>query len=155
MHTFASKQYFPVDHATMWDFIATPKNLSVITPPEMDFKTLSGDDRRMFPGQVIHYTVKPIFGIKMEWVTEITHVVEGSYFVDEQRFGPYAFWHHKHFLHPLDGGVMMEDIVHYKLPMGPLGKLVEPYLVRPQLEKIFEYRRQVLEKKFGTIVRVP
>lgn len=155
MHTFTTKQYFPVDAATLWDFISTPKNLAVITPPSMGFKTLSGDERPMFQGQIIHYTVTPIFGIKMEWVTEITHVDEDKYFVDEQRFGPYSFWHHKHFLQPFDGGVLMEDIIHYKVPMGFLGKWVEPFLVRPKLNEIFEFRRKVLEEKFGKMTPKP
>ena len=155
MHTYHTKQHFTVDINQVWDFIATPGNLALITPPEMDFKTVSGDDRIMFPGQVIHYTIRPMFGLKMEWITEITHVNKGEYFVDEQRFGPYKFWHHKHFLKPIPGGVMMEDVVHYKLPIGIFGKWLEPYLVRPRLERIFEFRRKVLEEKFGTISRVP
>lgn len=155
MHTYHTKQHFPVDVNEMWDFIATPRNLALITPPDMDFKTVSGDEPNMFPGQVIHYTIRPMFGLKMEWVTEITHVNKGEYFVDEQRFGPYKFWHHKHFLKPIPGGVLMEDIVHYKLPLGKLGRWIEPYLVRPRLDRIFEFRRKVLEEKFGTISRLP
>src|SRR5690606_37400643 len=107
----------------MWEFIANPKNLAIITPPDMGFKTLSGDEKQMFPGQIIHYTITPLFGLKFEWVTEITHVSGKSFFVDEQRYGPYKFWHHKHFLNEIEGGIEMEDIVHYKLPMGFIGKI--------------------------------
>ncbi len=132
-----------------WEFLSDPKNLSVITPPEMGFEVLSGADRSMYPGQLIEYYVRPLFGIKTKWVTEITHVEDGSYFVDEQRFGPYALWHHKHFLIAVDGGIEMEDIVHYKLPFGFLGRLLHPWLVKPQLEKIFRFRKQKLIALFG------
>ena len=115
----------------------------------MRFITLSGDERDMFPGQIIHYTIKPLLGIKLEWITEITHIKENVFFVDEQRYGPYKFWHHKHFLREIPGGVEMEDIVNYKLPFGFLGKLFHPILVKPKLDKIFTYRREKLIELFG------
>lgn len=149
MYTFKAIQRFPVPANKVWDFISDPKNLAVITPPDMGFRTLSGDERKMFAGQIIRYTVTPLFGIKLEWVTEITHVENGKFFVDEQRHGPYAFWHHKHFLGEIPGGCEMEDIVHYKLPMGFLGKLLHPILVKPKLDKIFEFRRKKLIELFG------
>lgn len=149
LYAFHSKQNLPISLQEAWDFISEPKNLAVITPPEMGFKTLSGDEKKMFSGQIIHYTITPIFGIKMQWVTEIKHAEDKKFFVDEQRFGPYAFWHHKHFLKEIPGGVEMEDLVHYVVPMGILGQLVHPFLVRPKLEKIFEFRRKVLLERFG------
>jgi len=115
----------------------------------MGFNTLSGDERPMHPGQIIHYTVTPLLGIKLQWVTEITHVIDQSFFVDEQRYGPYKFWHHKHFLREVDGGVEMEDVIHYKLPMGIFGRLAHPILVKPKLEQIFDYRKQKLVEIFG------
>ncbi|NUY79763.1 SRPBCC family protein [Flavobacterium sp. MAH-1] len=144
-------QKFPTTSEKLWDFIATPKNLTVITPPNMGFNTLSGDDSPMFAGQIIDYTITPLFGIRLHWVTEITHVEKGKYFVDEQRFGPYAFWHHKHFLKETDFGCEMIDVVHYKLPMGFLGHLAHPILVRPKLEEIFEFRHKKLIELFGEI----
>lgn len=149
LYTLHKKQNLPITLQQAWDFISTPKNLAVITPPSMGFVTLSGDDRDMFAGQIIHYTVTPMLGIKLQWVTEITHVQEKAFFVDEQRYGPYKFWHHKHFLKEVPGGVEMEDIVHYKLPMGFLGDMVQPYLVKPKLEEIFEYRQKKLVELFG------
>lgn len=133
-----------------WDFLSDPKNLKTITPDYMGFNILSGADRKMFPGQIIQYIVTPVAGIPTKWVTEITHVKEGEYFVDEQRFGPYALWHHKHFIESIPGGVRMEDIVDYKLPFGVLGQLVHPILVKPKLKEIFEYRKQKLIELFGT-----
>lgn len=149
IYTLHHIQKLPVSIEKVWDFIADPKNLAVITPKEMGFKTLSGDERKMFPGQIIHYTITPVFGVKMQWVTEITHVENLNYFVDEQRYGPYAFWHHKHFLKEIPGGVEMEDVVHYKLPMGILGRLAHPFLVKPNLDKIFEFRKNKLTELFG------
>lgn len=149
LYSIHRKQKFPVSLQEVWDFISTPKNLAVITPPTMGFKTLSGDDREMFSGQIIDYKITPLLGIKLHWVTEITHMVANSYFVDEQRYGPYAFWHHKHFLKEIDGGVEMEDIVHYKLPMGFLGSLAHPILVKPKLKEIFDYREKKMTEIFG------
>lgn len=149
IYTLHTRQKLPISITKAWSFFSDPKNLEVITPRSMGFKTISGDDRDIFPGQIIQYTVKPLLGIPVKWVTEITHVVDGKYFVDEQRFGPYALWHHKHFLKEIPGGVEMEDIVDYKLPMGILGQLVHPFLVKPKLDEIFEYRRKKLIELFG------
>ncbi len=116
----------------------------------MGFDILSGfDGEKMYPGMIINYIVRPLFCLPMNWTTEITHVVEPHYFVDEQRFGPYAFWHHKHFLKEIDGGVEMEDIVHYKVPFGPVGKIVNALVVRKKVEEIFRYREKVLKEMFG------
>jgi ligand-binding SRPBCC domain-containing protein len=105
----------------------------------------------MFPGQVIHYTVSPFPGFTTKWVTEITHVENGKYFVDEQRFGPYALWHHKHFIKEIEGGVEMEDIIDYKIPFGILGQMVHPIIVKPQLKKIFAHREIALKELFGQL----
>lgn len=149
LYTLHRTQKLPITLQQAWDFIANPKNLAVITPDSMGFTTLSGDDRPMFAGQIIHYTVTPVLGLKLQWVTEITHVADKSFFVDEQRYGPYKFWHHKHFLREIPGGVEMEDIVHYKLPYGIFGRMAHPFLVKPKLEEIFAYREKKLVELFG------
>ena len=149
IYTLHSKQNLPISLDEAWEFLSNPKNLKTITPPYMGFKTLSGDDREMFAGQIIQYIVTPVLGIPMKWVTEITHVQDKKYFVDEQRFGPYALWHHKHFLKEIPGGVEMEDIVDYKVPMGILGQLVHPFLVAPKLKEIFDFRTKKLIELFG------
>jgi ligand-binding SRPBCC domain-containing protein len=149
IYTLHSKQNLPISLEEAWEFLSNPKNLKTITPPYMGFKTLSGDDRDMFAGQIIQYIVTPVFGIPMKWVTEITHVQDKRYFVDEQRFGPYALWHHKHFLKEIPGGVEMEDIVDYKVPMGILGQIVHPFLVAPKLKEIFDFRTKKLIELFG------
>jgi ligand-binding SRPBCC domain-containing protein len=149
IYTLQSKQRFPISVEQAWDFLSDPKNLKIITPDYMGFHIQSGADRPMYAGQIIEYIVTPIAGIKTKWVTEITHVEKGRYFVDEQRFGPYSLWHHKHFINEIPGGVEMEDIVHYKLPLGIFGQMAHPILVQPKLDEIFNYRIQKLEKLFG------
>lgn len=144
-------QKLPIGIDKAWDFFSDPKNLKIITPDYMGFNTLSGDDRKMFPGQIIQYIVKPVMGIPVKWVTEITHVQDKYYFVDEQRFGPYSLWHHKHFFKEIEGGIEMEDIVDYKLPFGILGQLLHPFLVKPKLQQIFDYRSEKLKSLFGTL----
>ena len=149
IYRLESKQNLPISKKEAWEFLSNPKNLKTITPEYMSFDILSGADRPMFAGQIIQYIVTPLLGIKTKWVTEITHVVEGEYFVDEQRFGPYALWHHKHFIKEIPGGVEMEDIIDYKVPMGILGQLVHPFIVKPKLDEIFEFRRKKLIERFG------
>ncbi|WP_310994127.1 SRPBCC family protein [Aequorivita marina] len=151
IYTLQAKQNLPISIDEAWSFLSDPKNLKVITPDYMGFNIKSGADRPMFAGQIIEYIVTPILGIKTKWVTEITHSQDKSYFVDEQRFGPYALWHHKHFIKEIDGGVEMEDLLHYKLPFGILGQMVHPFLVKPKLNEIFEYRKNKLNELFGTL----
>jgi len=149
IYTLHKKQNLPITKEEAWKFLSSPKNLKTITPDYMGFNILSGADRPMYAGQIIQYIVTPVLGIRTKWVTEITHVVDGEYFVDEQRFGPYALWHHKHFIKEIDGGVEMEDIIDYKVPMRILGQIVHPFIVKPKLLEIFEYRTQKLEELFG------
>lgn len=149
IYTLHKKQRLPISIQQAWDFLSNPKNLKTITPDYMGFNILSGADRPMYAGQMIQYIVTPVLGIKTKWVTEISHVVDKKYFIDEQRFGPYALWHHKHFIKEVEGGVEMEDIIDYKLPFGILGQLVQPILVKPKLEEIFNYRAKKLEELFG------
>lgn len=149
LYRLHKKQNLPISIETAWDFLSDPGNLKTITPDYMGFQIVSGADRPMYPGQIIQYIVTPVLGIKTTWVTEITHVENKHYFVDEQRFGPYALWHHKHFIKPIDNGVEMEDIIDYKIPMGILGRLAHPFLVKPKLEEIFKYRQQKLIDLFG------
>lgn len=150
IYTLHKKQELPISLEEAWNFLSNPNNLKTITPNYMGFHILSGADKPMYAGQIIQYIVTPIMGIKTKWVTEITHSKEMHYFVDEQRFGPYALWHHKHFIKEIDGGVEMEDIIDYKIPFGWLGQLVQPILVKPKLEEIFNYRREKLEELFGS-----
>ena len=133
-----------------WDFISSPANLKEITPSYMGFEIKTpGLPDKIYPGLMISYEVRPVLGIKMNWLTEITHVREPYYFVDEQRAGPYSLWHHEHSLSQTDKGVLMTDLVTYRLPAGPLGDLAHGAFVRKQLEDIFRFRESALLKRFG------
>ncbi|MEK9852689.1 MAG: SRPBCC family protein, partial [Flavobacteriaceae bacterium] len=142
-------QNLPISQKVAWNFLSDPRNLKTITPDYMGFEIVSGAASKMYAGQILQYIVTPLLNIPLNWVTEITHIREGEYFVDEQRFGPYSLWHHKHFIKPIKNGVEMIDIVDYKVPFGILGQLVQPFLVRPKLEEIFEYRKNALDRIFG------
>ena len=141
------KIHLSVDEA--WAFFSNPKNLKIITPDEMNFDIISGADRPMYPGQIIQYNVTPMMGIRTKWVSEIKSVVPKKYFVDVQLYGPYSLWHHKHFIHEIEDGVAMEDIIDYKIPLGILGQMMHPFLVKPRLEEIFNYRQKKLVELFG------
>jgi len=149
IYTLEVTQYLKISLSEAWDFFSSPGNLSKITPEHMGFKITSGTPTKMYPGQIITYKVSPFLGIKTSWVTEITHVSEGSFFVDEQRFGPYRMWHHEHHFEVQNDGVLMTDRVSYKLPFGFLGKIVHTLSVKKQLKQIFAFREAYLEKTFG------
>jgi ligand-binding SRPBCC domain-containing protein len=142
-------QKLPISLNEAWDFLSSPNNLELITPKSMDFNITDWDRKKAYPGQIIRYTVKPILGIKINWVTEITHVRGKEYFVDEQRFGPYTFWHHKHFIKEIEGGVIMEDVIHYKPPFGFVGVLLNFLFINSKLNSIFKHRELELIKTFG------
>ena len=143
-------QKVPCDLETIWDFISRPENLEKITPGHMGFVIRTPDlPKIIYPGLIIEYTVSPVAGIPLRWVTEITHVQDKHYFVDEQRIGPYSMWHHEHFLEPIEGGVEMIDIISYSPPLGILGKLANTLIIRRQLEHIFDYRKEAMIRLFG------
>jgi len=145
--TLTKVQFIPVDAGFCWDFFSDPANLTKITPPSMGFRITSAPGG-MYAGQIITYRVCPVAGIPVTWVTEITQVKKGEYFIDEQRFGPYKFWHHKHFFTEVPGGVEMTDIVHYALPFDPLSRVFLPF-VKKKLEEIFQYRSKYIETEFS------
>lgn len=133
----------------VWEFFSHPANLRHITPPDMNFKILTEvDGVKAYAGQIIRYTVAPLWGIRLGWTTEITHCIDQQYFVDEQRSGPFAFWHHQHFFKPVSGGVMLRDVVHYALPLGPIGLIAKP-IVGPRVRAIFEFRKKAIAARFG------
>ena len=149
-HHLERKKILHVDLDTAWDYFSSPHNLREITPEymQMQVKYQSGS-QRTYPGQIITYTVKPLLGIPLNWMTEITHLKDKEYFVDEQRFGPYALWHHTHLFRAVDGGVEMTDIVNYKMPFGFIGEIAHFLFVRKQVSAIFDYRNQRLDDIFG------
>jgi ligand-binding SRPBCC domain-containing protein len=150
MHKLEKVQRLPIDIKTAWDFFSSPKNLSKITPSYMGFNITSElKNEKMYPGLIITYIVKPILGIPLTWVTEITEISEGKYFIDEQRVGPYKIWHHEHHFREIEGGVEMRDLLYYRLPFGFIGKIINSLFVKKKVNGIFDYRTEVLEKMFG------
>lgn len=149
MYQFKREQLVKTDMDTCWEFFSSPKNLKKITPAYMGFDVLTELPEYMYEGLIIAYKVKPLFGIPVEWVTEITHVKENSFFVDEQRKGPYKIWHHEHHFKETEQGILMTDIVSYEIPFGPIGKLAHPILVKKKLEEIFAYRFAMTEAFFS------
>jgi len=142
-------QRLPISLPEAWSFFSDPRNLPRITPPSLGLEVTSDLPGVMYPGMIITYRVRPIPWISVGWVTEITHVREPVLFVDEQRFGPYRFWHHEHHFREVEGGVEMKDIVHYALPLGTIGRVFGGPLVRRRLERIFSFRRRFLVREFG------
>jgi ligand-binding SRPBCC domain-containing protein len=149
IYTLEFQQFVKISLSEAWDFFSSPGNLAKITPPHMGFNITSGKAGKMYPGQIITYKVSPFPGFTTNWVTEITHVSDQSFFVDEQRFGPYKMWHHEHHFELQNDGVLMTDRVSYKLPFGFLGRIAHAIFVRKQVMKIFYYREVCLENMFG------
>jgi ligand-binding SRPBCC domain-containing protein len=149
IHLLETTQIIHAGIEGAWEFFSDPRNLSKITPPELDFTILSVPPGRIHPGMMIEYRVRPLLGIAVRWLTEITHVEPGELFVDEQRVGPYRIWHHEHHFKQLDGGrIEMTDRVTYVMPFGPLGDLLHPVLVKPRLARIFAFRERVVNEHF-------
>lgn len=150
VYSIRTIQRIPVTLDEAWDFFSRPDNLKHITPADMGFDITSKyHGAKMYPGQIIEYRLQVLGFIKIYWMTEITHVQEKVFFVDEQRFGPYALWHHQHHFTQLEGGVEMTDLVHYKIPFGVFGTLANAVYVKKQLEHVFSYRFQKVESLFG------
>lgn len=146
------QQLVPGTVDQVWDFFSKPENLALITPAELGLTVISpGSYEKTYPGQIIEYTVRPLFNIPFYWMTEITHVAEGHSFVDEQRFGPYRFWHHRHIFKQVNDHVEMTDVVHYRLPGWFLGNIAHSLFVKKKLDAIFDHRFRKVEELFGTI----
>jgi len=148
-YQFKRTQTFSQPVEQLWDFIANPNNLKLITPDYMGFDIISSEiPTKMYEGMIISYKVSPVFGVKTTWVTEITHIKDKRYFVDVQRVGPYKIWHHQHFLEQTTHGTLMTDIVSYKPPFGLLGNLANELLIKGKLNEIFNYRTKALNELF-------
>jgi ligand-binding SRPBCC domain-containing protein len=149
-YTIKSTQHLPISLEEAWAFFSSPNNLQKITPANMAFTVTSdkADGENMYEGQIITYTLKPLLGISVKWMTEIKLVKRNDYFVDEQRFGPYKMWHHKHTFKQTANGVEMYDEVNYVLPLGFLGTIAHKLFVRKKIESIFAHRRKVLNELF-------
>lgn len=153
IHTLHRTLEIAATREAAWAFFSNPRNLARITPPALDFQITTPDlPEHIHAGMMIQYRVRPLLGIAMTWLTEITHVSEGDRFVDEQRVGPYAIWHHEHwFRESSPGCVEIEDRVTYRLPFGWLSEPVHALVVVRQLKAIFDYRTKAVEEVFGKL----
>jgi ligand-binding SRPBCC domain-containing protein len=145
---FERTQILPITLETAWKFFSNPVNLVKITPPGLDFRITSAPQNDVYAGQIITYTVRPLFRVAVAWTSEITHVDSPNFFVDEQRFGPYRFWHHQHIFREVAGGVEMTDFVHYLLPYVQFAGVINSLVVAPRLRRIFDFRRTALQTIF-------
>jgi ligand-binding SRPBCC domain-containing protein len=150
-YTLNFEQKVPISLQEAWDFFSSPLNLAKITPKSMSFVITSDytKDTKMYEGMLISYEVSPLLGIKMDWMTEITYVKDGEYFIDDQRFGPFALWHHEHHFKSIEGGVLMTDKLTYAVPFGFLGRIANSLVVAKQTQDIFDYREKAVEEMFG------
>lgn len=149
VHVLERSQVLPIPIEQAWSFFSTPRNLALITPPELGLTIREPfDDQAAHDGQLIRYTVRPLLGIPLPWLTRIERVNPPTHFADTQLRGPYARWYHEHRFEPVEGGTRMHDRVEYALPLGPVGALMHRLVVRGRLERIFDFRRQVLEGLF-------
>lgn len=146
MKKLVQEQFLPISIEKAWDFFATPKNLNEVTPKDMVFKILGDIPDKMYQGMFIQYKITPMLNIQLDWCTEITHIQEGQFFVDEQRKGPYNIWHHEHHFKSVEGGVLMTDILHYDVGLGILGWIAGKLFVDNKVKQIFEYRKEILGK---------
>lgn len=150
IHRLVSVQKLPLSLQGTWKFFSDPNNLLTITPPFLNLKVTNEIfGEQAYAGQIITYIVKPIAGIGMSWMTEITHVEKEKMFVDEQRKGPYKLWHHQHHFTAIEGGTEMKDIVHYRLPYSVAGEIAHP-VVKKKLLQIFQFRFQKISELFGS-----
>lgn len=148
LHYLAQEQFLPISLDQAWNFFSSPRNLESMTPPDLGFRIVHCPAETMHEGQILEYRVEIFPMVWVPWVSEIKAVDEGRSFIDEQRFGPYKFWHHQHRFVAVEGGVKITDLVHYALPFGPLGSIAHALFVRRKLEEIFSFRRQELERRF-------
>jgi len=148
---YTTEQLLPTDLDKSWDFFSSAENLALITPPAMDFKILTAlIGQEIYEGMLINYTVKPLWGVKFHWETEICKVNKPLFFTDRQSKGPYKLWEHTHTFIKKDNGILIKDEVKYQLPFGIIGNIIHSLFVRKKIEDIFTYRKKVLNQLFGT-----
>jgi ligand-binding SRPBCC domain-containing protein len=149
IHYLEREQIITAPLGRVWDFFADPRNLNDITPADMKFEIVAGGEGSMFPGQLIEYRIQFVRGMQSVWLTEIAHVREPEYFVDEQRIGPYRFWYHEHSFETVEAGVKVSDKVSYATPFGIIGELMHWLWIRRRLRGIFDFRRDKIASLFG------
>lgn len=148
MHKLKQQQFLPISLEEAWNFFSNPKNLNKITPSDLVFEITSEVPETIYEGLMITYKIKPMLNISTKWCTEITLVKEKEVFVDEQRKGPYALWRHEHRFEALNEGVLMTDILDYRIGKSVFGWVAGKLFVHKKVREIFSYRQKVLEDRF-------
>lgn len=143
------EQLLPISLEQAWNFFSRPENLNEITSSNLTFKIMSKLPEIMYEGLMIEYRISPFFNIPFIWLTEITHIKDKEFFVDEQRIGPYKLWHHEHHFKQVENGVLMTDILHYDIGKWILGSIAGKLFVHKQVQEIFEYRYKKLNELFS------
>lgn len=151
MNKIKQEQYLPISLDSAWDFFATPKNLNEVTPDDMVFEITSELPDKMYEGLIITYRIRPMLNIPINWCTEITHIKERSFFIDEQRKGPYKIWHHEHHFKEVVGGVLMTDLLYYDIGKSFFGWVLGRLFVHKRVKEIFDFRYKALEKYFNKL----
>lgn len=149
MRRLKQEQFLPISLEQAWDFFTSPENLNRITPDELVFEVTSELPPKVYEGLIITYRIQPMLHIPVDWVTEITHVRAGEYFVDEQRKGPYRIWHHEHHFRAVEGGVLMTDLLHYDIGKSVFGWIAGHLFVHRKVREIFDFRYKMLEQYFS------
>lgn len=155
VHSLSQEQTIPISIEEAWRFFSSPRNLEAMTPPKMGFKIVSLPSETLYEGEIIQYSVKAFPGIWIPWVSEIKSLKKGESFVDDQISGPFKFWHHRHSFEETECGTVVQDLIHYSVGFGIFGELARALVVKNQLARMFEHRREVLEEKFGKVTRSP
>ncbi len=132
----------------VWNFFSNPDNLGELTPKHIKFEIRSDNETSMYAGKIISYNITPIASIPMKWVTEITHYKERKYFIDEQRFGPFKFWHHLHKFIEEDGKTIMIDEVSFAYYGGYIGGLLQQSFLSKRIKNIFDFRTKKIRELF-------
>lgn len=151
MQVLKQEQFLPVSISAAWDFFSTPENLNMITPEDLTFEVTSPLPEKIYEGLIITYRIRPMLKIPLNWCTEITHVREHAFFVDEQRKGPYNIWHHEHHFKAVEGGVLMTDLLHYDIGKSIFGWIAGKIFVHRKVKEIFAFRYKVLESHFAKL----
>ena len=150
LHCLTRRQLLRTSIDRVWEFFSQPRHLDRITPADLRFRLIGGAAETMHTGEILTFRLTPLFGVPVDWVTEITHVMAPQVFIDEQRFGPFRFWHHRHRFYELPDGVEMVDTVHYAMPMGPFGEWMNRLMVASRLEAIFDFRHDAVDAIFDS-----
>lgn len=148
MNRFERTTFIAAPLDRVFDFFGAPENLGRITPPQMHFRITNGPGRRLCEGDRIEYSLR-ILGIPLHWRTHITLWRKGEVFADLQERGPYKYWLHTHTFRAVEGGVEMHDNVEYALPLGWLGDFAAGWLVRRELNRIFDFRGEAVKTLLG------